>query len=459
MKISAAIVGMEYSHSRVIEALTVNDRRSRNFQFGTDKVSISLDARQKYLYHLQQDFNSASQVRNYINHNQSVYKNQQVTGNLDNHTTESTKQFIKAVSNSILSRFQVGVSSLTTANNLAAANQFQQLPETSIVQINQYQFFHINEQSQFSATGSVVTADGKKIEFSIGFQVQQTQLFESSSESIVVQQVVDPLVINFGAETVNLTDTFFNFDLNGDGETEQVSQLGSGSGYFALDQNNNGIVDSGLELFGPQTGQGFAELALYDSDNNLWIDENDPIFQELKLWVQDGSEGGVLKSLAEVGVGAIYLGHTQDDFNLVSKQGVLLGNIKGNGIVLMENGDVKTIQEVDLAIQTNSNQLNETGAAAFNTTFFDRLLNNFHERVQGLVDINQMPNNNDLAGLQSTGQVNNIIEKLQRLRDEQRAYGNTIVKQAEESKSIVEQLLDKLAEQNEKLKKNSVNRP
>ncbi|MDE1461649.1 hypothetical protein [Spartinivicinus poritis] len=458
MKVTAAVIGMDYSHSRSLEALTVNERRSRSFQIGADKVSISVDAQQKYLYHLQQKFNSISQVRPDLNDNQIVNKRLQLTGRLDNFSAEPTHQFIKTVTNSIFSQFQVGVSSLSSTNNLAVANQPQQLTETSVVQISQYQLFQINEQSQFSTTGMIVTADGRQIEFSVGFHVQQAQLFESNSELLVVQQVVDPLVINFSAETVNLTDTFFNFDLNGDGETEQISQLGSGSGYLALDHNNNGVIDNGLELFGPQTGQGFAELALYDNDNNLWIDESDPIFKDLKLWVQDGSEGGVLKSLTEVGVGAIYLGHTPDDFNLVSRQGALLGNIKGNGIVLMENGDVKTIQEVDLAIQARADQpIADTQALfiASNTIFYDKALKNLYGKIQALVSSDQQSNNTEPTGLLNFSQVNNIVEKLQQLRDEQKSYGNTIAKQAEESKSMVEQLLDKLQEQNEKRKKNS----
>ncbi|MCX4026585.1 hypothetical protein H0A36_00275 [Endozoicomonas sp. SM1973] len=457
MKVTAAVIGMDYSHSRSIETLTVNEQRSRTLQFGTDKVSISVAAQQKYLYHLQQKFNSMSQIRPDLNDNQIVNKRLQL-GRLDNLSAEPTKQFIKAISDSILNRFQVGVSSLSSTNNLAVANQSQQLTETSVVQISQYQLFQINEHSQFSTTGKIITADGRQIEFSVGFQIQQAQLFESSSQLTVVQQVVDPLVINFGAETINLTDTLFNFDLNGDGETEQISQLGSGSGYLALDHNNNGVIDNGLELFGPQTGQGFAELALYDNDNNLWIDENDPIFKDLKIWVQDGSEGGVLKSLAEVGVGAIYLGHTPDDFNLVSRQGALLGNIKGNGILLMENGDVKTIQEVDLAIQTSTDQSmadTQTLFTASNTIFYDKALKNLHGKIQALVNSDQQSNNTEQTSLLNFSQVNNIVEKLQRLRDEQKSYSNTIVKQTEESKSMVEQLLDKLQEQNEKLKKSN----
>jgi hypothetical protein len=32
---------------------------------------------------------------------------------------------------------------------------------------------------------------------------------------------------------------------------------------------------------GPQTGNGFAELAAYDADRNNWIEEGDPAYGDL----------------------------------------------------------------------------------------------------------------------------------------------------------------------------------
>jgi hypothetical protein len=45
----------------------------------------------------------------------------------------------------------------------------------------------------------------------------------------------------------------------------------------------DGRVNDGRELFGPRTGDGFAELAAYDDDGNNWIDENDGIHDNLSI--------------------------------------------------------------------------------------------------------------------------------------------------------------------------------
>lgn len=56
---------------------------------------------------------------------------------------------------------------------------------------------------------------------------------------------------------------------------------------MALDVNYDGIINDGRELFGPRTGNGFLELAEFDIDGNNWIDENDPIFEKLRIWTLD----------------------------------------------------------------------------------------------------------------------------------------------------------------------------
>ena len=38
-----------------------------------------------------------------------------------------------------------------------------------------------------------------------------------------------------------------------------------------------------LKLFGTSSGDGFKDLAEYDEDGNGWIDENDSIFNRLKV--------------------------------------------------------------------------------------------------------------------------------------------------------------------------------
>ncbi len=86
-----------------------------------------------------------------------------------------------------------------------------------------------------------------------------------------------------------------------------MNLLKSGSGFLGLDSNNNGRIDNGKELFGTQSGDGFADLARYDSDGNGWIDEGDPVYARLKVWLKDASGADKVISLADAGVGAIYL--------------------------------------------------------------------------------------------------------------------------------------------------------
>ncbi|NLD47470.1 MAG: hypothetical protein GX660_09755, partial [Clostridiaceae bacterium] len=141
-----------------------------------------------------------------------------------------------------------------------------------------------------------------------------------------------------------------NFDLDFDGKTEQISFVSKESGFLALDLNNDGVINDGRELFGPQTGDGFSELAKYDLDENNWIDENDAVFSKLKIWVKDDSGKDMLFTLAEKGIGALYLGNVNTPFSLKDASNNLNGVIRKSGVFLKENGTAGTIQHIDLAV-------------------------------------------------------------------------------------------------------------
>ncbi len=96
----------------------------------------------------------------------------------------------------------------------------------------------------------------------------------------------DPLILN-----LDNTDFKFNsnqkvsFDLNADGRLDQFNNLTSNNAFLAFDKNSNGIIDDGSEFFGDTRGSvdGFADLALYDSNQDKQIDANDHIFKNLLL--------------------------------------------------------------------------------------------------------------------------------------------------------------------------------
>lgn len=205
------------------------------------------------------------------------------------------------------------------------------------------------EQTSFSAQGEVTTADGRHIDLSLQLEMdrayrQQTDVSVRAGDAVRK----DPLVLNLGGAATQLSTQHMNFDLNGDGQKESVAMLTGGSAYLALDTNQNGTIDSGRELFGPATGAGFAELAKYDSDGNGWIDENDPIFGQLRLWTPDASGGGSLATLKDRNVGALFLGSQATAFELRGAQNQDLGAVRSTGLYLSESGLAGSLQQIDL---------------------------------------------------------------------------------------------------------------
>ncbi|MGZ5076544.1 MAG: hypothetical protein ACXV9R_07970 [Methylobacter sp.] len=209
-----------------------------------------------------------------------------------------------------------------------------------------------SESASFSATGSIETQDGQSIEFSVKLNMSREFRLETSS-SIAAgdpEKKVDPLVINFDGNTAELSQTRFEFDLDANGTTEQIAVLKPGSGYLALDKNQDGVINNGSELFGPNSGNGFAELAQYDSDNNGFIDEADPVYKNLRIWQrhEDGSQQ--LIALGDKNIGAIYLGHATTPFQLRADANRSLGEITDTGIYLTENGKTGTVQQINLTV-------------------------------------------------------------------------------------------------------------
>jgi hypothetical protein len=207
------------------------------------------------------------------------------------------------------------------------------------------------EKTTFSANGVINTADGKEVNFSVDLAMSREFMQEQSISIRAGDAVVkDPLVINFDGRAAELTETRFSFDLDADGRKDQVSFVGPGSGFLALDKNQDGIVNDGSELFGPQSGDGFAELAAYDQDGNQWIDENDTVYDSLRIWSRDAAGNESLIGLGSAGVGAIYLGHLNTSFDIKDSNNNLQGQVVSSGVYVNENGTVGTIQQIDLVV-------------------------------------------------------------------------------------------------------------
>lgn len=207
-----------------------------------------------------------------------------------------------------------------------------------------------SENTAFSTTGTVKTADGREINFNVNVGMSRSfESYFSETLQLAAFRLCDPLVINLDSDVADVSDQTFYFDLDADGEMDEVSQLGKGSGYLALDRNGDGVINDGSELFGTSSGNGFADLAKYDEDGNGWIDENDAIWDKLKIWCKDENGKDVLYRLADKGVGAICLQNTSTDFTLQGQGGRTQGVVRNTGVFLYENGLAGTIQHVDMA--------------------------------------------------------------------------------------------------------------
>jgi hypothetical protein len=201
----------------------------------------------------------------------------------------------------------------------------------------------------FAAQGVVKTADGREINLNLNFNIDQQVVRQSSFQLRAGAALKDPLVINFGGSVASFSDRTMTFDLDYDGDRETMQMLSANSGYLALDKNGNGAVDDGTELFGPQTDNGYGELAKYDEDGNGWIDENDSVFNHLKIWYHDETGNSRLVALTDKNVGAIYLGSVDTQMNMYSSTGTA-GALKQSGLVLLENGESRIMQELDVRI-------------------------------------------------------------------------------------------------------------
>ena len=254
----------------------------------------------------------------------------------------------------LLSLHEVEASDETVSEQEVQASQQTQARPTQGwgVEYDYHESYYEAEKTTFLAEGVIRTKDGQEIGFKLDLAMSREFVVERDvSVRLGDAQKKDPLVINFEGTAAQLSSARFSFDIDADGEADNVCALGSGSGFLALDIDGDGRIDDGSELLGTRTGDGFAELAAYDDDRNGWIDQQDQVYGRLRVWSGAGqAEGGTLSTLDEKGVGAIYLNGVATPFDVKDASNSLLGNIKASSVYVTEKGTTGSVQQVDLAI-------------------------------------------------------------------------------------------------------------
>ncbi len=207
------------------------------------------------------------------------------------------------------------------------------------------------QHTQVQVEGLVKTSDGREIAFALSLEMRREYL-QTSSVSLRAGDALlkDPLVIHFDGPAGELSDLRFDFDLDADGQLDNIGFVGAGSGFLVLDKNGNGAVDNGQELFGALSGDGFADLAALDEDGNGWIDENDSAFDQLQVWQKDAQGQDHLRSLRDAQVGALYLGRVASPFSVRDAQNQTLAEVRSTGVYLREDGAAGALQQIDLAV-------------------------------------------------------------------------------------------------------------
>ncbi len=208
-----------------------------------------------------------------------------------------------------------------------------------------------SEKIETKIQGKVYTEDGREIVINADLRLSQS--FYAKIEKSAA--FIDPLVITFDGKLPELDGTKFSFDIDCDGEKDQISRLVKGSGFLALDRDGNGKIDDGSELFGTKSGDGFEELRTFDEDGNEWIDSGDSVFDRLRIWSNDEGESRLI-ALGEAGIGAIYLGGVNAEFGYRSSNGAALGQLRKSGVFLYEDGRIGNVSQVDFAKEGESSE-------------------------------------------------------------------------------------------------------
>lgn len=208
-----------------------------------------------------------------------------------------------------------------------------------------------SESLCFASQGCVRTADGREVSFQVNFSMaRETRSTTLEWESGGLSRLVDPLVLNFPGLAAELSGQRIAFDLSGAGLQESLPLLTGASGYVAFDRNGDGRINDGRELFGAQSGDGFADLATLDTDGNGWLDEGDDSFGQLLLWRPDPEGKGELLQLAELGIGALALQSIATPFCFKEEQGGTQAVLRRSGVWLGENGGAGSLQHLDVAV-------------------------------------------------------------------------------------------------------------
>jgi len=206
------------------------------------------------------------------------------------------------------------------------------------------------EKMTLSAEGVIKTADGEEVAFDLEVSVSRS-LISSQSVDIRAGGLEDPLVVNYNGLAADILEQRFSFDLDIDGEAEEIGNGVEGDDARAAGETEEcQITDSGRQRIGSDTGDPLEASSAYDDEENDRLDEKDNVFPHFKVW-QKGPEGKErLVGLGRIGAGRIYLGHVDSPGHSYGQDRDFPVRFTSPGLYSHKNGMIRLMQQLKLNV-------------------------------------------------------------------------------------------------------------
>ena len=195
------------------------------------------------------------------------------------------------------------------------------------------------ENSEPMTVSSLADSIVQQRAYKVDMKFKKTEEQELSLADMGIIEA-DPLVLDMNGDGLNLTKAGEGaiFDINADGKLDQTAWVKGDDAMLVYDQNGNGKIDNGKEVFGDQNGaaNGFIELAKHDQNKDGKINRLDPVFKALKLYQDLNGNGKIDKNetfgLEEKGITALNLQFSRNMADLNGNSLILSGSFeRANG--------------------------------------------------------------------------------------------------------------------------------
>lgn len=138
--------------------------------------------------------------------------------------------------------------------------------------------------------------------------------FSLTRDCACVPVVLSPIAIDLDGDGLELTSKTdgVRFDLDANGDMEQLPWLDSDDGWLVLNDKQDGVIGDGRQLFGNGSAQpesatpnGYRALEVFDDNGDGRITATDGVWRLLGIWRDtnhDGHSDGEVRSLDQIGI-------------------------------------------------------------------------------------------------------------------------------------------------------------